>query len=266
MNWNLVGKVARDRWKGTLWYVIGIEAYLLMMAAIFPSIKNIKGLDEMIKNVPKSFLRLFGTESLDITSFNNYMVGRLLGLIWVVVIAAFVISFARAMVAGEREEGTLELLLSQPIERWKVLTSEGATLFAGIVAIVVATVLGVFAFGPMFGAKITWVGYLVFIPVSCALFMAIAGYSFLISVLVKDPRRAAMGAAGVTLAFYMLHFAAGYSTIVEKIDWFGIFHYYDPLRVIDSGNLPVKSILALLAFAAVFFGVTLWLFERKDIT
>jgi ABC-type transport system involved in multi-copper enzyme maturation permease subunit len=75
-----------------------------------------------------------------------------------------------------------------------------------------------------------------------------------------------MASAGLTLFFYVVHFAGAYWRIVEKIDWFGIFHYYDPLRVINSGNVPVKDVLILLAFAIVGFALAIWFFQRKDIT
>ena len=49
-------------------------------------------------------------------------------------------------------------------------------------------------------------------------------------------------------------------------DRFGIFHYYDPLKVLNSGTVPVKSVLLLLAFAVVGFAAALWVFQRRDIT
>ena len=74
-----------------------------------------------------------------------------------------------------------------------------------------------------------------------------------------------LAAAGVTLFFYVLHFVSQYSSVVEKVDWFGIFHWYNPLGVLESGNVPVKSILILLAFAVVGFAAALLVFQRKDI-
>ena len=257
-------KVVRDRWPGTLMYLIGIEAYVLLSAALYPTVKNMKGLDQIIRKAPESVFKLFGM-SKDFTSYNNYMVGRLLSLMWVIVIAVFVIAFARAMVAGEREEGTLELLLAQPIERWNVLTTESLVLLIGIIGLVVATVLGTITFGAAFGAHITFAGYFAFIPAASALFIAIAGYSIFFSAILKDARRVAMAAGGLTLVFYMLHFAGAYSSIADKIDWLGIFHYYDVLKVLDSGNVPVKSILVLLAFGAVGFSAALLAFRHKDV-
>ncbi|HEY5530684.1 MAG TPA: hypothetical protein VIK22_01630, partial [Candidatus Anoxymicrobiaceae bacterium] len=138
-------------------------------------------------------------------------------------------------------------------------------LLIGIIGLVVATVLGTITFGAAFGAHITFAGYFAFIPAASALFIAIAGYSIFFSAILKDARRVAMAAGGLTLVFYMLHFAGAYSSIADKIDWLGIFHYYDVLKVLDSGNVPVKSILVLLAFGAVGFSAALLAFRHKDV-
>ncbi len=264
MNWNLIRKTVSDRRRGTLVYAGSIALYVLLICSVFQSVQNIK--QEALKNYPKNLARLFGVQSLDLKLFNNYIVVQFLALIWVAIVAAFVISYARTMVAGELEEGTLELLLSQPIERWQVLTSEGAVLLVAIIGIVVATVLSIFAFGSLFKVGLTYGGYGSFILLGIALFVAIAGYSFFFSAVFKEHRRAIMAAAGLTLAFYVLHFMASYSRVVDKIDWFGIFHYYNPFPVINGGEFPVKDILVLLLFGVVGFGLALWVFRTKDIT
>lgn len=267
MNWNLIRKTAKERRRSAAIYASANALYVLFICAFFPSIRDMANLKlDLFKDKYAGVARFFGVQSFDIKSFNNYIVMQFLSLIWVILIAAFIIAFARNMVSGELEEGTLELLLSQPIERWKVLTSEGATLLAGIVGLVVSTVLSIIVFGAIFKVGVTYGGYLSFVALAVALFIAIAGYSIFFSALFNEPRRAAMVAAGLTLVFYLLHFAGSYSSVADKIDWFGIFHYYNPLGVINGGGFPFKSVLVLLAFGAVGFAAALWVFRNKDIT
>lgn len=266
MSWNLFRKTVSDRWRATSVYAGAIAAYVLLLAAIFPTFSKMSGIQKLLEKYPKGLLKLFGVQRFDISSFNNYITLEFLALMWVVIMAAFIIAFARNMVAGELSEGTLELLLAQPIERWKVLTSEGLVLLGGIIGLVVVTVVSIFAFGAAFGLKLTYSGYAAFLPLAVALFAAIAGYSVLLSAALSDPRQVAMGAAGLTLVFYLVHFAGTYSKVFEKVDWFGIFHYYNPQKVLDSGNVPVRDILLLLVFAVVGFAAALLVFQRRDIT
>lgn len=266
MNWNLLRKVAGDRWRAAAVYAGAISAYALMTCGLFKSFSKLSGIQEFLDKYPETLTKFFGVTKFDITSFNNYMVIEMLGLMWVIIVIAFVVSTARNMVAGELHDGTLELLLSQPIERWRVLTTESVALVGWIIGIVVATVISIYAFGTAFGAKVDYAAFAAFIPLGVALFLAIGGYSIFFSVLMRDSKRAVAAAAGLSLYFYLVNFASSYSKVFEKINWFGVFHYYTPLKTLDSGTVPVKSVLVLLAFAAVFFGAALWLFERKDIT
>lgn len=268
MNRSIFGKTVFERWRPTVVYVAGLLAYMLMLTAVYPTFRRMlatKG--ELFKDYPKAVLRLFGVQSMDAASFSNYITLELLGLVWVIIVAAYVMAFARQMVAGEVHDGTLELLMAQPVARWKVLTSEGLALLGGIAVLVVSTVVGIIVYGAVFasGAGVNYAGCAAFVPVGISLAAAMAAYSVLFSVLFNDPRRAVMASVGLTLFFYLLHFAASYSGVLEKADWFGIFHYYNPLKVLDGGRVPVNSVLLLLAFAAAGFGASLWSFQRKDL-
>lgn len=266
MSRTVFNKIVSERWRGTLVYALGILGYLLMIVAVYPTFKKtMTAKSQLLKDYPKAVLQFFGVKSINAASFNNYITIELLGLIWIVIMAAFVIAWTRAMISGEIHDGTMELLLSQPVARWQVLTSEGTGLLVGIVSLAVVTAVGSMALGAAFGAKVSYSGFAVFLPLGIALGLAMAGYSLLLSALVNDPRRAVMASAGLTLLFYLIHFGGTYSKVIDKIDWFGIFHYYNPLATLDSGTVPVRSILLLLAFAVVGFGLSLWVFQRKDI-
>lgn len=266
MNVHVLRKNLSDRWAGTLVYALGIIGYVLMLTAVYPTFKKtLTTKSALLKNYPKGILQFFGVKSINAASFSNYITVELVGFIWIIIMAAFVIAWTRAMISGEIRDGTMELLLAQPVERWEVLVSEGTGLLGGILAVTLATVLGIVAFGSAFGGKVAYAGFAAFVPLGVCIALAIAGYSLLFSALLDDPRRAAMASAGLTLFFYVLHFVSQYSKVVAKIDWFGIFHYYNPLAVLDSGGVPVKSILLLLAFAVVGFGLAGWVFQHKDI-
>ena len=265
MNWNLVRKTISDHWRGTAIYAGALAAYVLLLTAMFPSFQKMTGVKEMLEQYPEGMARFFGVESIDITSFNNFMTMELLGFMFVIIAGAFVFSFARYMVAGEMSDGTLELLLAQPIQRWKMLTSKGAVLLAGIVGIVLATVLSVFAFGAVLGIDVSYSGYLAYLPVATALLVSIAGYSILFSTALHRPRWVVMASVGVTLGFYMMQFAATSSESLEKLGYFTIFHYYNPLKVLDSGSVPIVDVLVLLGVGAVCFAAAIYFFQRKDI-
>ena len=72
------------------------------------------------------------------------------------------------------------------------------------------------------------------------------------------------GAAGAALAFHLLTSLARISDTLEGVAWLSPFHYYlgsDPLNTrMDWGNAIVLVVLSVL-----LFGLSLVLFERRDI-
>ncbi|MBN1289286.1 MAG: ABC transporter permease subunit, partial [Actinobacteria bacterium] len=121
---NLIAKVMRDRWKGLATYSFGIFVYGALMTAIYPALSGIEGLTKYTKAMPDVVMKLFGsTGEINFMNFNNYVGLEFLSLMVIVIAAPFVIGFADQMVCGELYEGTLELLMSQPIRRWEMLSS-----------------------------------------------------------------------------------------------------------------------------------------------
>lgn len=263
MNGNLAKKVFGDRWRSTTVYGVAIALYVLMLTALYPSVSKMTQFKTAA--YPKDLLRFFGVKSLDISSFNNYMVLQLFSVMWVVILVAFVIAWSRNAIAGELEEGTMEFLLSQPVGRARALVTQSVMMLGGMIALVVVTMLSIIVFGTAFSQKVSYGGCCAFIPAAVALFAAVAGYSMMFSAWLGD-RKAIMASAGLTLAFYLLHFGGLYSKPIAKLDYVGIFHYYDPLKVLNKAAFPARDFLVLLLFAVVFFVAAYLIFRRRDIT
>jgi ABC-2 type transport system permease protein len=263
MTGNLALKTVRERWRMAAIFTGVIIAYVLLIAAIYPSIGKVK--TDYAKNIPKAFAKFFGVNSFNLTTFNNYVTVQFLSLMWVILVAAFVISMARRMVAGELKDGTLEFLLSQPVRRWKLLSVQAVLLVVAIVGFVLVTVGSIVAFAAAFKVGTTYGGYVVFILPACALFIAIAGYSILFSTVFRDPGRAAMAAAGLTLVFYLMNFAASFWKSVEFMGWFSIFKYYQPIDAITKSSLPVRDVLVPVGFGLACFAAALFIFQRRDV-
>lgn len=263
MTGSLVLKTLRERWRMATIFAGVIIAYALLIVAMYPTIGKVKS--DYAKNIPKAFAKFFGASTLNLDTFDKFVTIQFLSLMWVILVAAFVISMARRMVAGELKDGTLEFLLSQPVQRWKLLSVQAAMLLAAIVGFVLVTVGSIVAFCSAFGVSASFRGYLAFILPACALYVAIGGYSILFSAIFRDPGRAAMAAAGLTLLFYLVNFAALYWDSVKSIGWFSIFKYYQPLAILQKPGLPVRDVLILCGLGLACFAAALWIFQRRDV-
>lgn len=266
MNWNLMAKIMRDRWKGLTTYCVGIFIYGAFMTALFPALTGIEGFSKYADSIPDVIMKVFGAAGeLDFANFNNYVGLEFLSLMVVIICAPFVIGFANQMVCGELHEGTLELLMSQPIKRWEMLSSKLAVLIGGIAVLALTTSLSIIIPAPIAGVDIHYTGFLCLIPLLMAILIAIGGYSMFFSVVLRYPRRVIMAASGVTFVFYLANVVA---VSLESVNWLkysSIFHYYNVQQTLDSGTVPVVNILILLGVGAVFTAAAFLLFQKKDI-
>ncbi len=181
-------------------------------------------------------------------------------------VAIQVVGFAAAAVAGERQRGTLEVLLARPLER-RVLY---ATLLAATVlfaALTEAAVLGGIVAGALlFGVAgdlratdvaLCWLN-------AVALFGALGAISLAASVSF-DRLGPAMGIAlGVTIVGYAAEFLG---TLWPDAAWLRVaspFRYFEPTRIL-AGTFEPRDLLVLGAVFVAAVAWAAWIFPRRDL-
>ena len=178
----------------------------------------------------------------------------------------FAVGFATAAIAGERQRGTLEVLLSRPISRrvvYATLALSGA-LFVGI------AVLGSIV-GSLIGASLTGraselgVGQLPLLWLNGALLYWAIGAIALLASASFDRLSPALG---VTLAFvvasYFLDVLGSLWPDAKGLQQYSVFHYLDPKAILtgfpDAGDLIVLATVIVAAVVAA-----LLVFPRRDL-
>ena len=170
-----------------------------------------------------------------------------------------------SLIAKEEESGTIELLLSRPVSRGKLLAAKA---IAGIV------ILAIVSLAALIVALI--VGHLVHLDVSvinievATLFAAIlsllfGAIAFTITTFSHAARAASAGAAAfIALGSYII---VSLATVVGWLHWPAKFlphHYYRPSEIL-YGNYGWYNAVGLLV-ATLVLGLISWrFFSRRDI-
>ena len=177
-----------------------------------------------------------------------------------------VVGFAAAAVAGERQRGTLEVLLARPLERRAL----HATLLVATVlfaALTEAAVLGGIVAGALlFGVAgdlhaidiaLCWLNAVVLFGALGAISLA-ASVSF-------DRAGPALGIAlGVTLVGYTVEFLG---TLWPDAAWLrplSPFRYFEPTRIL-AGTFERADLVVLGAIFAAAVAWAYWIFPRRDL-
>ena len=198
-------------------------------------------------------------------SFGKWIALEYLSM-WPLLMAIYAVFFAANVVARDADKGTLDMLLSQPVRRSRVIISRFAVFPLLLVAIAVLSLLGIVVGMAIIGSFSDLAGIcLVFLP-AILLPMAVASYSLLFSCIFLEPRKVLMAAGSLTGLFFLLNIL---SKTVGSLDWIGymsIFHYYAPGEIAADFNIDWLGIGVYIAITAVCTAASVYVFQRRDIS
>ena len=178
----------------------------------------------------------------------------------------FAVGFATAAVAGERQRGTLEVLLARPISRRTAYVTLLAATLAFVGAAVLATIVGALVGSAIGGVldqlalerlPLVWLnGFL--------LFGAIATIGLAASVSF-DRLSPALGiTVGIVVVMYFLEVLGSIWPDAEVLQPYSLFHYFQPKAILEgtlsAADLVLPAVVGIVAIAWALFE-----FPRRDL-
>lgn len=177
----------------------------------------------------------------------------------------YAVVYCGGLVSKEVERGTLDVVLSQPVERTTFLLSKLAGFMTLTLAATAASTVAVLLGALTIGEDANVGNVLAVHAVSFLLVAAIAGYSTLASCVSLDPGRS-LAVAGLLTA--LTYFANVLGSAVSAVGWLkyaSLFYYYDSLQVIAQGEVNWAGIGVYAAVFAVTVSASVLVFRRKDL-
>jgi ABC-2 type transport system permease protein len=257
---NLFTKTLRDQRRGLLGWSIGTALTVVVMAAIWPSFSKMD-LTSMLAQYPEAIKEAFNVGNM--TTGTGYLNAELFSLMLPAIFIIFAVARGARLVAGEEEDGTLDLLATMPVSRREMLVDKAAAL--AVTVGVLAVVLFVS----------TWLSALVFqlaIPVLAVLNGTVA--MFLIGLefgLVALALSAATGrrvlatglSAGLAGASYLIYLIAQLVNGLRPLRVLSPFYQATSDGPLGSSLPPIAW--TMLAVGLVAIVVSIPLFERRDL-
>jgi ABC-2 type transport system permease protein len=267
MSATLIAKVLKMHGSAIASYSGASFFYSLLVVVLFAQfmVQHKVFFVQYLNIIPKGLLRAFNAGG-DITSFGGFVGAEYLSFIWVVIVVAFVIAFTSGALAKELEQGTLELVLAYPIGRLRFFFSKVAALVIGILVMVGATLLGLWAGALTQHFSVSIGSYLAIGVLAVAFALAIAGYGFVFSALASERAQAAGWATALTLVFYGINFAAQNWDQLKALRPLTIFNYYSPEDAINLGRLDVGAFLVLIGLTLVSTAAAAVIFRVRDLS
>jgi ABC-2 type transport system permease protein len=256
-------KTLRDQRRALAWWTLGFVGTVLLYSAFWPNIRdNAATLTEYVERMPEFMRNLIG--DVDYGTPAGYVQSEVFSFLGPILLLVYAVGAGSRAIAGEEEAGSLDLLLSTPVRRFRVLLDKFWAMLAASGWLVAAMWLGLVAFGPAFDLRPGLEG---FTAASLNLFLlALAfGTIALATGAATGSKGLAVGvASGIALVTFILN------TLAPSVDWLepyrvlSPFYYYsagDPmLNGFDLGHAAVLGGISVVALA-----IALLAFERRDL-
>jgi ABC-2 type transport system permease protein len=254
----MIARTARDElWKSLLCFVL-LTILMGIAIAFYPGLKG--KADFLTQLVPKIFSGLVA--DFFVGGYSSYAAGQqffknvnMLGSI-------FAILFATSAIARESERGTLELLLSRPVSRTRIILVKFSVSALGIALPIFLSSILIIPMSSLFiGESVSLKPLLLCSLHATLVIWFVLGYSFLLSVLIDDQIKVA--AAGLSIFVFMMLLL-----VFKEVEQFSLYYYshiYVYRDIFLGKPYPVLYSSAMLVLTLLSLGATLFFFRRKDV-
>jgi ABC-2 type transport system permease protein len=255
-----------DRRRSRLGWAIGLALYMAMMLAVWPSLEGSDSFADVAQDYPEALKAMFGgAEAFDaITTPEGFLNSYVFSFMLPLLLVMMAIGLGAALIGEEDEEGLMDLLLSNPVSRRRVVLEKALVVAGQVLLLTLVVLVVIVAGGPAVGLDIAASG-LVAAGIGSLLYGLLGGLVALLAGAASGRRAPALAiGAVVTVAGYLL------TTIAELASWAEPLGKASPLHHATAGN-PVQNgmpanYLILAGAAVVVLVATVVVFDRKDLT
>lgn len=260
---SVFGKTLWERRLGMMWWLVATFGFGALLVAFYPAIRDNADYTDFLESFPPELLSLFGIDPAVYQTGFGYLQAQLYSFMAPIILVAFAVGMGAAATAGEEEDGTMDMLLSNPVRRDRLVIEKLAAQAVLLVVLSIALMVVLLVGNVAVDLGLSWSGIL-----GINLGLAVLGLCFgALAALIgswRGRRSWAAGAAGglAILAF----FVNGLAPLVEGFEWLQKlmpFYWYladDPLL-----NGFTAWQLLLLAGAVALAAAAALVFGRRDI-
>lgn len=255
----------RDRRRSLLWWSLGVAVYIGVIASVWPSIRGAQGMDSIMEQMPQALLDLMGASDYDISTGAGYVSGELFGFMIPIFILILTIGAGAAAIGGAEERGTLDLVLSHPIARRRVLLQSAALVAIEAVVFGSVIVVALAIASPLADLEIGFVN-LLGAATGIAMLGITVGWAALAIGAATGSRGIALAVSGSVAALtYLAGSLAGLVDFLHNAKWVSPFFYASSGSPLEHGYTWWHA-LVLGGVGAGMLLVGAVMFDRRNIS
>jgi len=260
---NTIVRYALLRWRGQIsGWGVALAALALLIASLYDAALQMRAqLEQLLDTMPSELMmfvggvdRVFSPAGFLDTRFFS-MMPLLLGV--------FAVLIGSGLIAGDEENGTLDLILAHPVRRFDLIIGRWLAFCAALLGILAMAWLGLIIASSFTSIKFGWLD--IALPF-VSLFGVLAwfgGLALLLSMIVPSRRLAASLTGLVLAASYFVTTFARISPNLNGLARWSPFTYYQGGGALEGFN--TGDFVGLLFMSIIFVAIATWLFQRRNI-
>ena len=257
----------RRGWRGMLYWGFGIGIYGGFIILALPDVTALKQAADLIASMPAFIVKMVGGDDVAFMTTPQGFLATKFFLFAPMLFGIYAINAGLNVTSSEEDRGIMDVTLSLPIARWRVIAERLLGDVVLLTSITLITFLLLWAAAAVTPSMNIEVGLLfqATINILPSMFLVLA-FSVLAGAAL--PRR------GMAIAFAIVFLVGSYfidsigsmasGSLAASLRAISFYSYYDSSAVIQRG-LNAGSVILLLVVAAICAGSSLWFFERRDI-
>lgn len=263
MNKALFKREIKANWMIWVIFIAVISLYKSMVIAIYDPQTN-ELMDKFAEMMPELMAAVGmingGSTLLDFIA--SYLYGMLL-LIFPLLLE---IILSNRLVSRYIDRGSMAYLLSTPVSRLKIVTTQASILLLSLVFMMGFMIgFGTLCSQIIFPGELNVAKYALLNVEWLFLQFAICGICFLASAVCNDSKHAYMFGAGIPIAFYIIKMIANLGKDFEAFRYFTIYTLFDTNKII-SGESTLWQCITLITIGIVCFAIAIVRFVKRDLS
>jgi ABC-2 type transport system permease protein len=257
----------KRNWKQVLYWAIGLAILGFYVVSIVQDVDILKQYQDIIANkLPPAIMQAMGLTDMAVLATPEGFIAFGFLTYALILLIVYAVLAGMNVTANEEDEGTMDVLQSQPVPRWRVVTEKFAAyaLMSGL--IVILAYFG-FIIGSLSSPLQMRVDRLLLtgVPLTLGIWFVIAVTAAAGSFF-RRKSTAMMAVVSFIVLSYFFNFVgnAASSSAIGAVKALSFFQYADAQGVVQHG-LAFTSLTILAIATMIFFGLSVWFYERRDV-
>ncbi len=260
---NAIFRYALLRWRGQIiGWGAALAVLVFVVASLYDTAVQMRAqLEQLLKSLPPELMAFVGSVER-VFSPVGFLDTRYFALM-PLILGVFGVIVASGLIVGDEENGTLDLILAHPVQRFNLIIGRWLAFCCALLGILAIAWLGLVIASTSFAMRFGWLDMALPFVSLFGVLLWFGGLALLLSMITPSRRLAASLAGLILAASYFITTLARISPNLNGLAQWSPLTYYQGGSALEGFNLEYFA--GLLLMSIVYVVIATWLFQRRDI-